>query len=172
MNIRTSAMAGLLASALVAGCSDHVGVGRSVAGRANGSGSDGRCSDPHPSPMELTFAGVVCVLKTTRVPQTDGSVELELTVSVTDKEPDSFGVRTWDFAILDTAGHDLQVEDAKSAGRTGGARCLYQDFSDDGWPVKQGETFTMPSPMCFNVAPDEHPDRLVWQDDVSVPLRS
>ena len=130
----------------------------------------GKCSNPNPDPMSLTFAGVVCVLSSTSVAQSDGSVELKVKISVQNKDPNTFGVRTWDFDVLDSAGHDVAADDAKSAQRAGGADCVYQDLSDDGWPLDPGKTFPLPGPVCFNLEPGEQPSQLVWQGDVSVSL--
>jgi hypothetical protein len=130
----------------------------------------GKCSNPNPDPMSLTFAGVVCVLSSTSVAQSDGSVELKVKISVENKDPNTFGVRTWDFEVLDSAGHDVDADDAKSAQRTGGAECVYQDLSDDGWPLDPGKTFSLPGPVCFNLESGERPTQLVWQGDVSVSL--
>jgi hypothetical protein len=120
--------------------------------------------------MSLTFAGIVCVLGSTSVAQSDGSVELKVNISVQNKDPNTFGVRTWDFDVLDSAGHDVSADDAKGEQRAGGADCLYQDFSDDGWPLDPGKTFPLPGPVCFNLESGEQPSQLVWQGDVSVSL--
>jgi hypothetical protein len=131
---------------------------------------DGKCSNPNPDPMSLTFAGIVCVLGSTTVAQSDGSVELKVNISVQNKDPNTFGVRTWDFEVLDSAGHDVNADDAKNEQRAGGADCVYQDLSDDGWPLDPGKTFSLPGPVCFNLDSGEQPSQLVWQGDVSVPL--
>ena len=133
--------------------------------------ASGHCSDPNPSYVSLTFAAVVCVKGASRVRQQDGSTELVLRVSVTNKDPNTFGVRSWDFEILDGTGQDVSAEDARLSGRTGVGRCVSQDFSDNGWPVQPGATFTVPGPLCFNLARGEQSRELVWQSDVSVPLR-
>jgi hypothetical protein len=62
---------------------------------------------------------------------------------------------------------------AGALGRAGADGCVYQDLSDDGWPLQPGATFTFPGPICFNLAPGEQPTQLVRQGgDVSVPVSS
>jgi hypothetical protein len=135
-------------------------------------GGGGECSDPNPSNLELTFAAVVCVTRSTSVAQSDGSSELELMLTITDKDPNAFDVTTTDFRILDSAGHDLDADAGNPVGRTGAPHCILQQLSDDGYPVSPGQTFTMPGPICFNVAAGDAAKQLVWQGDVSVPLAS
>lgn len=170
----------------VVGCSSSTtpGTGHTTVGSAPGqtttasttersstaSTGGGKCSNPNPDPMSLTFAGIVCVLGSTSVAQSDGSVELKVNISVQNKDPNTFGVRTWDFEVLDAAGHDVNADDAKNRQRTGSADCVYQDLSDDGWPLDPGKTFSLPGPVCFNLESGERPTQLVWQGDVSVSL--
>ena len=128
------------------------------------------CSYPNPSPTVKLFAGVVCIDNVVRVRQPDGSTEYVLRVSLTNKDPHSFHASSWDFKIVDTTGGEVDAEDARSAGRTGVGRCVYQPLLQDGWLVNSGSTFTVPGPYCFNLAAGEQPRQLVWQDDVSVAI--
>jgi Protein kinase domain len=158
------------ATGAVAAAAAATAVALSSGGGIANSALSGHCSDPHPSYTALTFAGVVCIHSVSRVHQADGSTEYAVHLSVTNKDPNTFGVRSWDFQILDTAGHDVDAEDAHASGRTGVGRCVYQTLADDGWPVKPGATFTMPGPLCFNLGAGERPSQLVWQGDVSVTI--
>lgn len=169
MNVRGFAVAALLGATLVSVSACNNGP---IGGDMSPVAASGQCSDPNPSPASVTFAGVVCILDVTRVPQADGSVELELHVSVADKDPNAFDIAAWDFEVLDNAGRDVDIDNAAGGGRTGANKCIYQDLTDDGWPVQPGATFTIPGPICFNLAPGEQPAQLVWQGDVSVPVSS
>jgi hypothetical protein len=167
MNVRTASIAGLATATVLAlvGCSSGTGFPS-----GNGGAPAGNCSDPNPSYLALTFAAVVCIDSASRVRQSDGSTELELRVSVTDKDPNAFGVTSWDFQVLDAHGHDIDADDPRMSGRTGTSTCVHQDFTDDGWPVQPGASFTIPGPLCFNLAGGTQPTRLVWQSDVSVAI--
>ncbi|MDT4920790.1 MAG: hypothetical protein QOI15_1692 [Pseudonocardiales bacterium] len=167
MNIRISTAATLVAAAVsgLVACSSGGGLPT-----VNGGGPSGRCSDPNPSYLSLTFAAVVCVDGISRVQQPDGSTELVLTVAVTNKDPNTIHVTSTDFDVLDVAGQDVAAEDAVASGRAGVRGCVSQDLSDDGWPLAPGKSFTPPGPLCFNLAAGEQSLQLVWQGDVSVPI--
>ncbi|MGI9093124.1 MAG: hypothetical protein ACR2FF_06725 [Mycobacteriales bacterium] len=139
-------------------------------GGGNGGGGGGRCSDPNPSNLALTFAAVVCVTGQASVTQSDGSTELKVRVMITNKDPNEFNVTTSDFKVLDSAGHDTAVDPATSNSRTGSSDCVYQQPTDNGWPVSPGASFTVPGPICFNLQPGQQPHQLVWQGDVAVTL--
>jgi hypothetical protein len=128
----------------------------------------GRCSDPHPSALQLTFAGVVCIVEQVKVAQPDGSTELKVRVSLTDKDPNAFDVTSIDFSVQDSAGHSTAAEDGAS--RVGSADCVAHSFSDTGWVLHPGQTVIAPGPFCFNLQQGQHPTTLTWQDDVTVAL--
>lgn len=159
-------------SVVLSGCGGSSGgAGSPAAGGAPSAAAGvGHCSDPHPSNLALTFAAIVCVQSQTTVPQSDGSTEIKVVVRITDKDPNAFDVTTTDFKLLDTAGHDVPADAAASAGRTGSSDCIYQQPSDDGFPLSPGQSLTVPGPICFNLQAGEHARQLVWQDDVSVGL--
>ena len=169
MNVRFSTAAVVAATAVLSlvGCRSGGGFPH-----AGGVAPVGDCSDPNPSYVSLTFAGVVCIQGKTWVHQEDGSSELVLRVAVTNKDPNAFHVTSTDFDILDTAGHDVPAEDAQSAGRAGVRGCVHQALSDDGWPLAPGGTFAVPGPLCFNLPTGSQPGQLIWQGDVSVPVAS
>ena len=148
------------------------GPGASTAGdgSSGGGGGGGHCSDPHPDNLALTFAAIVCVQKQTSVPQDDGSTELKLLVKITDKDPNAIHVTSSDFKVLDAVGHDVDAEPAATSGRAGGNDCIYQEITDDGFPLSPEKSFTVPGPFCFNLQQGEKASQLVWQGDVPVTL--
>jgi hypothetical protein len=149
-----------------AGSPNNVTNGSSTGGSSGG----GRCSDPNPDNLALTFAAVVCVESQTSARQSDGSTELEVRVTITDKDPNAFNVRTTDFKVLDAVGHDVDADPPAMPGRSGTSDCIAQSLADDGWPVGPGKSFTVPGPICFNLQAGEQARQLVWQDDVPVNL--
>lgn len=146
-------------------------VALTAGGHAASNSASGRCSDPHPSPTSLIFAGVVCVDSIEPVRQPDGSTELLIRVSVTNEDPNNFHASSWDFQLVDSSGDSIDAEDAGTAGRSGVGRCIYQPLLENGWLVKSGTTFTVPGPYCFNVPRGERASQLQWQNDVFVQLR-
>ena len=167
--ITLSALA--LSACLVTACSSS-GVTRAIPGSGGSavgvSFQSARCSDPKPSPMELTFAGVICVVGQSTVAQSDGSTELKIRVSVTDLDPNAFDVTSTDFSVQDSAGHSTDAE--TGAYRGGSSDCIAHSFSDTGWVLQPGQSLTAPGPFCFNIKPGTQPTTLVWQDDVTVGL--
>jgi hypothetical protein len=164
--IALSALA--LSACLVTACSSSSRVTQGNASRVAVSAHSGRCSNPHPSALQLTFAGVVCIVAQSTVAQPDGSTELKIRVSVTDKDPNTFDVTSTDFSVEDSAGHSTEAEDGAS--RAGSTDCVAHSFSDTGWVLQPGQTFTAPGPFCFNLQPGQQPTTLAWQDDVTVAL--
>jgi hypothetical protein len=84
----TAATAAAIALATSAGCAS------STTGAPAGSGT---CSNPNPDPAALTFAGVVCVQRVSSARQRDGSSLLQLHVSVTNRDPNTFDVSSGRF---------------------------------------------------------------------------
>jgi len=164
--IAISALA--LSACLATACSSSLGVTQGSGSGVAAFAPSGRCSDPHPSPLQLTFAGVVCIVAQSRVAQPDGSTELKIRVSVTDKDPNAFDVTSTDFSVEDRAGHSTEAEDGAS--RVGSTDCIAHSFSDTGWVLQPGQSFTTPGPFCFNLQAGQQPTTLVWQDDVTVAL--
>lgn len=161
--------AAAVSALLVTACSSLSGANPSIPGAGGvAPASSGHCSDPNPSPLALTFAGVVCIVGQSAVPQPDGSTELKIRVSVTDRDPNAFDVTSIDFSVQDGSGHSTPAEDATS--REGSSDCIAHSFSDTGWPLQPGQSFTAPGPFCFHVEPGRQPTALVWQDDVTVGL--
>jgi DNA-binding CsgD family transcriptional regulator len=162
---------GIVLTAIVAliGLAGCGGGHRGSHGGSAGGGAK-RCSDKHPSNLELTFAAIVCVTSETTVSQSDGSNELVLRVSITDKDPNAFSVTTTDFKVIDSAGHDISSEPASQVGRAGVSGCVSQNLGDSGWPLKPNGSMTLPGPMCFNLPAGDHAGQLVWQSDVAVKL--
>lgn len=149
------------------------GVTTAVVAANNGGSSAllaGSCSNPNPDPNALTFAGVICVRKQNAVPQSDGSTELVVTVSVTDRDPNAFDVTSQDFQVLTPGGNDIAAEDAPNAGHGVPGGCDYQNLSDNGYPLQPGKSLVVPRPLCFNIPAGTTPQALVWQGDVSVRL--
>lgn len=143
----------------------------SCGGSSGGTSAPGtQCSDPNPSNLELTFAAIVCVQGQTSVPQSDGTTELKVQIMITDKDPNEFHVTTRDFKVVDSTGQGVVADPATANGRTGSGNCLNQQATETGWPLNPGASFTVPGPICFNLASGEHPRQLVWQDDVTVTL--
>lgn len=164
------AAAAMMVALTAAACGGSSG-GGSNGGGANGAGGANKsCSDPHPSNLALTFAAIVCVDHQQQVSQSDGSTEYVLSVSITDKDPNAFGVTSTDFKILDANGHDVAAEDAAGSGRTGVTGCVSQSLTDNGFPLSPGKSMTLPGPLCFNLAAGSQARELVWQGDVSVKL--
>jgi len=164
-----------MGAGLLAGC-DPTSSDTSSAGGGFGNpavsdqpaGASGRCSDPNPDPISLTFAAVVCIVSTRSVAQPDGSTELKIRVAVTDKDPNVFAVTATDFSVQDSVGHSIDAEGG--AARTGAADCLVQSSTDSGWPVQPGQTFAVPEPFCFHLSSGQQPESVIWQDDVTVGL--
>jgi hypothetical protein len=79
MNIRTgsAAVLSLTAALICAACHTSVTFPGAVAAPS------GHCSDPNPSYVSLTFAGVVCVHGVSHARQADGSTEGLLPVRLT-----------------------------------------------------------------------------------------
>jgi hypothetical protein len=158
-----------LSACLVTACASSSGVTRAIPGSGVGASvQSGRCSDPTPSAMELTFAGQVCIVEQSRVAQSDGSTELKIRVSVTDMDPNAFDVTSTDFSLQDSAGHSTEAEDG--GWRDGSSNCVAHSFTDTGWVLQPGQSITAPGPFCFNIKPGHQPTTLVWQDDVTVGL--
>jgi hypothetical protein len=139
-------------------------------------GSQGRCSDPNPDPASLTFAAVVCVLGEKTVPQNDGSRELKLRLSVTNKDPNTFTAALWQLELKDTAGNatDIDFDGIAAGSRSGSGDCIKQanDPFSAGWPLKPGEAFTLPGSACFNLQAGNQPTQLVFDRDIPVALDS
>ncbi len=159
----------LAAVMLVIGLAGCGGGGKAASGGNSATGGKS-CSDRHPSNLALTFAAIVCVDSQTTVPQGDGSSELVLGVSITDKDPNAFSVTTTDFTVIDAAGHDIPAEAASDNSRTGVSGCVAQNLGDSGWPLNPNASMRLPGPMCFNLPPGDHASQLVWQSDVPVKL--
>jgi hypothetical protein len=92
-------------------------------------------------------------------------------ISVTDRDPNAFDVTSQDFQVLTAGGNDLPAEDAPSSGRRVPGGCDYQSLADNGYPLQPGKSLSVPRPLCFNVPAGTTLRALVWQGDVSVPLR-
>jgi hypothetical protein len=165
--ITLSALA--LSGLLITGCTSSSGAVPGIPGSGGvAPASSGHCSDPDPSPLALTFAGVVCIVGQSTVTQPDGSTELKIRVSVTDKDPNAFDVTSIDFSVQDGTGHSTPAEDGSA--RDGSSDCIAHSFTDTGWPLQPGQAFTAPGPFCFHIEPGQQPTALVWQDDVTVRL--
>jgi hypothetical protein len=150
----TAATAAAIALATSAGCAS------STTGAPAGSGT---CSNPNPDPAALTFAGVVCVQRVSSVRQRDGSSLLQLHVSVTNRDPNTFDVSSVDFSVQDAHGASIPAGG-------GASHCIQQSLADSGWPVDPGKTFTAPGQLCYSIPPGDRAVALVWQDDVTVRL--
>lgn len=96
--------------------------------------------------------------------------ELKVRIVITDKDPNESDVTTTDFKVVDSTGQDVVADPATAKGRTGSGDCLYQQATETGWPLNQGDSFAVPGPICFHLASGKRPRQLIWQDDVDVTL--
>lgn len=96
--------------------------------------------------------------------------ELKVRIVITDKDPNESDVTTTDFKVVDSTGQDVVADPATAKGRTGSGDCFYQQATETGWPLNQGDSFAVPGPICFHLVSGKRPRQLIWQDDVAVTL--
>ena len=108
----------------------------------------------------LRFVGKICIVNVSAVGGTAGDI-LKVTVNVTDEDPNPFSVRASDFQLVDGQSQTVQPLLEQPGCVTG----------NDAYSLTPKQSLTLPSPLCFMIAPGQQPSSLQWQSGaVSVPL--